>query len=337
MRVLTVSPGADFSVADVDNGYVKAFKALGCDVARYNMNDRLVYFANVELAGRKLEHQEVVLHAANGLHGMIWEWWPDLIVVISGFYVRPFTWAVLKDRPHKTAIVFTESPYEDDRQLNLVREAEPDVVILNDPKNRERYDQIHGNVHYLGHCYDPDIHHPPTARRDVDFAFVGTGYPSRARFFEQVDWTGLNVKLAGHWKDCPESLERFVIHDRAECYDNQDTANLYRRSRVSANLYRGHDPVEANSADLMDGWACGPREIELAACETFFLREPRGESDRLFPMLPTFDTPDDFSQQLRWALAHPFETADAGRRARAAIHDRTFVQNARRLLQLADD
>lgn len=337
MRILCVHPGADFSVADVERGWVKALRNQGHDVATYNLNDRLVYYANALINGKPVPADQIVEHAAYGLHGKLWEWWPNLLIVISGFYVLPVTWELLKFRPHRTAVVFTESPYEDDRQLKLVRAADPDIVILNDPTNRARFDAIHGNVHYFPHAYDPEIHYPGTAARTTDFSFVGTGYPSRRRFFEAIDWTGLSVEFAGHWKDCTDPLRSFLIHNPDECYPNEQAADLYRRSKVAANLYRGGDPVEANAPDLMEGWSCGPREIELAACETFFLREPRGEGDELFPMLPTFTEPADFSAQLRWWLEHPQERERTARCARAAIADRTFDANVRRLLTLVGD
>lgn len=33
---------------------------------------------------------------------------------------------------------------------------------------------------------------------------------------------------------------------------------------------------------------------KLAACGTFFARDPRPEGDELFPMLPTFTDPGEF-------------------------------------------
>ncbi len=326
-------PGPDYSVADVERGWVKALKNQGCDVAIYNLNDRLCYYAAALINGKRLDGPQILEHAGYGLHGKLWEWWPDLIIVISGFYVLPITWELLKYRDHKTVIMFTESPYEDDRQLSLVEYAKPDVVILNDPTNRERFDAVHDDVHFFGHSYDPEIHYPGRADRSVDFSFVGSGYPSRAEFLEQVDWTGLNVEFAGNWKDCNEPLRSFLIHPQDQCYENEDAAGLYRRTKVSANLYR----AEANSPELSAGWACGPREIELAATETFFLRQSRGESDELFPMLPTFTEPGDFSAQLRWWLAHDKEREDAARRAREAVAGRTFDVAARRLLKLVGE
>ena len=110
----------------------------------------------------------------------------------------------------------------------------------------------------------------------------------------------------------------------------RDAADLDRSTKVSLNLYR----KEAATPDLVDGWACGPREIELAACGAFFLREPRGESDQLFPMLPTFTEPAEVGDLARWWVAHPDERDTAARKAREAVAARTFRANAAELLQL---
>ncbi len=338
MRVLVVEPGADTSVADVCSGYVKGLRALGCEVATYNLADRLVFFGNLLWEGEKLPTEQVIEHAALGIHSKIWEWWPDLIVVISGFYVMPITWKILKTRPHKTAVIFTESPYEDDRQINLVEQAEPDIVILNDPKHIKTFQQAHPAVEYLPHCYDPDVHYPGAGPRDLDFSFVGTAYPSRIALLEKVDWSQLNALLAGHWAgvDSEHPLFPLLRDGPNQAILNTVAADIYRRSKMSANIYRGKGPTEANAPELQEGWAVGPREIELAACRTPFLREPRGESDELFPMLPTFEGPDDFAEKLHWFLKNDSARESAAEAARLSIQDRTFDRNARRLLQLVE-
>ena len=78
----------------------------------------------------------------------------------------------------------------------------------------------------------------------------------------------------------------------------------------------------------------GPREVELAACGTFFARESRAEGDGLFPMLPTFTEPTELADIIRWALTHPDERFAAAQQARAAIVDRTFDNHAAQLLKL---
>jgi spore maturation protein CgeB len=140
------------------------------------------------------------------------------------------------------------------------------------------------------------------------------------------------VKLAGNWQAVTDSspLLPFLVDPRGECCDNTETAQRYCSTLTSANLYR----VEADRPELSAGWAVGPREIELAACGTWFGRNPRGEGDALFPMLPTFTDPDELGPLIRWALNHPEERYAATVKAYAAIADRTFDHNAAELLQL---
>lgn len=328
MKVLVVDPGPAFSVADVFNGWVHGLKRYA-DVQVYNLGDRLGYHEQA-LKAAGTDPQTIADMACEGIRAACFDWWPDLVVIISSFYIPPRVYDVLRLRKIPVAVILTESPYEDDSQVLIAERA--DIVAINDPTNIERFRQHNPNTHYFGHAYNPDRHHPrpPVAEYASDFCFVGTGFPGRIAFLEAVDWSGIDVALGGNWQNLPDAspLLPFVAHDLDACLDNRQTVELYTSAKASANLYR----TEAQRPDLLDGWAAGPREIELAACGTFFLREPRGESDQLFPMLPTFDGPDDFGDQLRWWLAHDMERREAARLARAAVADRTFFAHAERLL-----
>jgi len=116
------------------------------------------------------------------------------------------------------------------------------------------------------------------------------------------------------------------------CIDNADTADIYRRSAMSANLYRN----EASDDHSTPGVAMGPREVELAACGTFFARDPRPEGDELFPMLPTITDPSELSDVIRWSMSHPVERQAAADAARAAVADRDCVSVAADLLRRLD-
>ena len=80
----------------------------------------------------------------------------------------------------------------------------------------------------------------------------------------------------------------------------------------------------------------GPREVEMAACGLWFARDPRPESDDLFPMLPAYTSPQEASEAIRWALAHEREREKAAAAARVAVSERTFSNNARKLLAMLD-
>lgn len=334
MRVLLCEPGPYFSVQDVARGWVRGLRQIGCEVVSFNFSDRLNFYsaAQVPKNGRLCNAfgpEEAAVLASKGLESAAYEVWPDVVVVVSGFFIPPPVYDLLRVRGCKVVLLHTESPYEDDRQV--ARAAHADLNIVNDPTNLERFREI-APTHYLHHCYDPAIHHPrpPVPGLGSDFCFVGTGYPSRTGFMEAVDWSGVDVALAGHWKNLDQSspLRPFLVHPLDHCLENEDAAGYYASTRASFNLYRREASATA------DGWAMGPREVELAACGTFFLRDPRGESDDILSMLPTFHGPDDFGEKLRWWLAHDDLRTEAALKAQAAVHDRTFDKSAARLLEL---
>ncbi len=334
-RALVVCPGPEFSVADVYHGWQEGLAAIGFDVMAYNLGDRLTWAHHAYLKAHDGEYHQafpdldgVAGFATSGLAKAAYYWWPDVVVFISGFFIDHELVEVMRARRAKVACVFTESPYEDTRQLAI----SPifDAVCVNDPVRLSDY-QSQTTAIYTPHCYRPSLHHPGPSSHKSDVAFVGTGYPSRQAFMERVDWTGIDLALAGNWEHASDELQRYVIHDVESCLDNADTADVYRGTRAAFNLYR----IESNGdlLDASDGWAIGPREVELAACGTWFARQSRGESDALFPMLPTFSEPEELGDLCRWALNHPDETTAATDAARAAISDRTFDRNARGLVR----
>ena len=338
MRALVCHPGVNFSVADVNNGVVAGLRANGVDTIGVNFDDYLAFFvgACVEKDGgyvRALEYEAAVRCAAVAcIEAACYEFWPDIVVIVSGFFVPPEKYPLMRERGHKVVLWCTESPYEDERQLWMASSA--DVVIVNDPTNLDEFRKHNPNTFYIPHGYNPAVHHPGPGRKWLksDFAFVGTGYPSRVDFLEKVDWTGLDpVLIAGNWTQVGDDspLLPLLMSKRGECIDNTDAANLYRATSCSANMYRR----EAMRDDLVEGWAMGPREVELAACETFFARDPRGESDGLLPMLPTFSTPAELGDIARWAKHHPDIAREAAREAHAAVADRTFDNHVAQLLR----
>lgn len=336
---MVVAPGPEFSVMDVYRGWIRGLSDVGVEVRGFNLHDRIAVYTEAELERQGERVKVFSLDAAiemtmEGLRGQLYDFWPEVVIFVSGFFLKGELIDHLRSRGHKVVIVHTESPYEDDRQLQLAPHATAN--ILNDPTNLDAFAEVteRGRAWYFPHAYDPAVHHDQ-GRTDVyDFGFVGTGYDSRIRYFEQVDFGAARVALAGNWQqlDGSSTLRAYTLHADEECIDNHQTANLYRQSACSANLYRR----EANRPELSAGWAMGPREVELAATRTFFARDPRPESDEVFPMLPTVTSPAELADVIRWSMTHEVEREEAAAKAQAAIADRTFTANAAQLLTLLD-
>jgi spore maturation protein CgeB len=332
-----------FSVADVHAGWVEGLRSLGQEVHEYNLDDRLQFYTaalfeadqrgpnGAVMLKRALEYPQAVDLALNGLMAACYRLWPDVLLVVSGLFADHRMLDCIRSRGTRVAVVHTEEPYEHPRQLGLAAHA--DLNLVNDPTHLDAYRSVAPTV-YLPHAYRPALHRPQPAATFLasDFCFVGTGYPSRREFFEQVDWTGLTVRMAGNWMGTPEGspLRRYLFGDVDLCMPNGDVARMYASTCMSANLYRR----EADQPEFVAGWSMSPREVELAAMGVPFLREPRGEGDAVLPMLPTFAGPDDFGETLRWWLAHPDDRAEAAGKARAAVADWTFEARARELLRL---
>jgi glycosyltransferase involved in cell wall biosynthesis len=278
------------------------------------------------------DSEQAMAAAMQGLSHDLYTFWPDVVIFVSAFYTSTQTLQVIKARRHKIVIIHTESPYQDDEQL--IRGQWADLNLLNDPQNVEEYRSLVPNSHYMPHAYNPKIHYPSIKAHETDFAFVGTMFKSRKVFFERLfaKFQGYKVALGGagfdneFMNDSP--LLSLLGHPRDSCIDNVNTASIYRNARSGINFYRR----ESEGSHQGEGWAMGPREVEMAACGLPFARDPRGESDEIFPFLPSFSSPEEAADQLAWLLREEELRQTLGSMARNAIKDRTFLNNAQQML-----
>lgn len=341
MRILAVEPGPNFSVADVHAGWVEAFRELGHQVASYNLSERLTFYSRAAIQldtgeyRTALQPEQAIELAINGLYSALYRLRPDIMFVTSGFFMTADLMETTRRNGTRIVLMHTESPYQDDEQL--IRAPYADVNLINDPIGLQRFRDL-APTYYMPHAYRPSVHYrrPFKAEYASDVAFVGTGYASRIAFLEAVDWSGIDLTIAGQWTELGEDspLRTHLAHAISVCVDNHEAVELYSCTKGSLNLYR----QEANSPELVAGWAMGPREVELAAMGTFFLRQPRadGEGDRLLPMLPTFDSPAEFGDKVRWWLSHDDQRQAAAQTAQAAVADRTFANNVKALTSILD-
>lgn len=332
-------PGPHFSVADVAVGWSEALSNLGQKVVEFNLDDRLTFYDQALLpAGegvfrKALPYDKVLELALNGLYAALYKVRPDIMLVVSGFFLTPAILDRVRRGGTRIVIIHTECPYEDDRQLVLAPYA--DLNLVDDLASLDRFGAVAPSM-YKPQAYRAGVHAPGPAVPELvcDLGFVGTGFPSRVQFFEGMDLSGLDVLLAGNWQlDEDSPLYGYLAHAPGECLDNTAAVDVYRSTRVGLNLYRR----EAQRQELIAGTAMSPREVEMAACGTFFLRDPRPEGDAVLGMLPTFTGPGEASDLLRHYLNRPDERDELAGKARAAISDRTFEHQAAAMLRLIED
>jgi spore maturation protein CgeB len=338
-RILIVHPGPDFSVADVYRGWVKSMRKLGHQIMVYNTNelDRLTFYGNVVFQNKEVkpcEHgygpvrqamvdpEMIAQMATKGLFETCYTFWPDVVFFVSAFFQAGQTLEILRRRGHKIVMLHTESPYQDDEQM--MRGAYANLNLLNDPTNFEQWKSV-GPCAYIPHSFDADVHFPVYPRDySIDFSFIGTSFVSRLKFFNDMNFDGIDTVFGGNgWDTVPpeyQHLWRYLGHLPTECVDNTETARIYRMTKVGLNLYRR----EGEEKQQGKGWAMGPREVEMAACGMFFIRDARPESDEVFPMLPTFSSAAEAEELIRYYKDHDAEREDLADQALNAVQDRTF-------------
>lgn len=356
-KILLVHPGPDFSVADVFRGYHKALVRMGHEVMAYNTNERLSFYGRAVFEDhtqescpecsrfpvrKALEDPLAVAHLSTvGVLEECYKLNPDIVFFISGFFQGPDNLKYIRRRGQKIVILHTESPYQDDEQMERGQWA--NLNLLNDPVNMQKWADL-GSAYtaYIPHSYDPDVHYPDYVRaKELDFAFIGTSFRSRCEFFSQMlprmEAAGMEIGIGGNaWDQIDEEFKpllRYVKHRPEECVDNDETARIYRLSKTGINFYRR----ESEAAHKGEGVALGPREVEMAACGLFFARDPRPESDELFPFLPTFSSPEEAFEILKWYSEHNEERAEAAELAEEAVQGMTFDSRAQAIFQLMEN
>jgi spore maturation protein CgeB len=348
-RILVVHPGPDFSVADVYRGWIKSLKKQGHQIMEYNTNDRLSFYGQAVFQDKEVapcEHgfgpvrkampdpEMIAQMATKGLFETCYTFWPDVIFFVSAFFTTGQTLHILRQRGHKIVMLHTESPYQDDEQMQ--RGAYANLNLLNDPTNISKWAEL-GPVAYVPHAYDSDVHFPVIPRDyRIDFSFIGTSFISRLKFFDQVNFDGIDTVFGGNgWDTVPpeyQHLWRYLGHRPDECVDNTETARIYRQTRVGLNLYRR----EGEDQHQGEGWAMGPREVEMAACGLFFIRDPRPESDEVFGMLPSFSSPEEAEELIRYYIKHQDKREDLAAEALYEVQDRTFDSHCDSVMELMD-
>jgi spore maturation protein CgeB len=341
LRLLLVGAGASFSTKDVEQGYLSALRGLGADVRFYSLEARLGLARDWlqslwRARGKQPEQQptwsDTIYRGSIEAFEMALRYDVDWVVVISGMYFHPDVLELMRRARFRTAVLLTESPYEDDKQARVAR-----LVDLCWTTERTSVDVLrlaNPNTFYIRHAYDPERHHPDMSHTDVaahDVCFVGTGFEERIHMLDQVDWRGIDLGLYGNWT-LLGSRHRLRQYVHAGPIGNDMATELYRCARIGLNLYRTSETYGRKVRHVTSAESMNPRAYELAACGVFQLSDPRLELwEVLGDAVPTFDS-DTLEDVIRVHLWDSPRRRRAIHMARERIATHTFAARAAQLL-----
>lgn len=312
MKILCVHPGANWSTQDVYTGIAGALQKQGHELVEYALDTRIRYSENWlnylwRRGGKKINRPNAAdaVHLAGYgiLERALWHN-VDWVLIISAMYVAPDWLVLLRRAGVKVGIVFTESPYEDHRQIAVAPWC--NIAWTNERTSVATLRTVQPNTFYLPHSYDPGRHHLGAgADMDVpahDVVFVGTGFPERIELLSEVNWDGIDLGLYGGW-DTLGSRNKLRRYLRGDLTDNLKTSALYRKAKIGLNLHRQSINWMRNSPRILTAESLNPRAYELAACGLFHISDYRPEIRDVFrAVVPTFTTPENLEEQIRYYL-----------------------------------
>jgi spore maturation protein CgeB len=345
MKVLVIGAGASWSTRDVEIGVVEGLRANGVEVGHYMLDSRIMasgeYLKRCWRRAKKVQATveeptaaDILLHAVQDSLTRALLHQADWVLLVSAMFVpRPFL-EILQRAGLPVAVVLTESPYDQEKELRWAAHA--DLVWTNERSSVEAFRGVQPLSFYLPHAMRPDVHRPdmPIAE-DVpahDVVFVGSAFSERVELLSAIDWTGIDVALYGNWARLParSKLRHFV---REGVIDNEKTAALYRRARIGLNLYRESMGWANDAPRIAHAESLNPRAYELAACGCFHLSHARAEvSEVCGDLVPTFKTAFECETLIRRWLADDAGRADVSRQLPATVAAHTWTARGKQMV-----
>ena len=342
MRLLLVGAGASYSTKDVELGYFAALRAAGADVLLYDLEARLglgrkwlhtLWRARGKPADQRPSWPEAIYRGSVEALEMALRFGVDWVFVVSAMYFHPDALGLMRRAGLRTAVLFTESPYEDEPQARVASLV--DMCWTTERTSVARLAQANPNVRYIRHAYDP-ARHRPDLPLDLtvpahDVVFVGTGFQERIDLLKNLDWKGIDVGLYGNWEllNSRAKLREFV---RGGPISNDSAVDLYRRARIGLNLHRSSVGYGRKTARIDYAESLNPRTYELAACGVFQVADDRAELRETFgDAIPTF-TEGQLEDTLRAYLQDSSARRYSARRARGLVEPHTFAARAAQVL-----
>ena len=355
MRIMVVAPGPKFSTFDTFRYYTEAFVALGHQVSTFRYHDHYTYHANAIAAIEEVtdltedQKRRAIMIASEDLISRIARKAPDFIFVVSGLALPDGVWDWLNTfrealkKPYMTMVLFTESPYLDKQQIPML--AEIDMAATTDLSSVDSFRSYNENTIYVRHAYNPSVHKimPTSWNHRADVFMVGTGFPERIDMLNDVDWSGIDLRVfGGNWIDTERGkpLEPYVTDD---FLDNiEDVPYWYSNSKINLNMFRTAMWPGDNilHIDPDAAYSISPRCYEIMGCGGFLLTDERPELSELFEVgkdFVVFDSAEEMEDKIKYYLAHDRERKRIAMSGYMAVRGHTYVDRATEIMSFVED
>jgi hypothetical protein len=338
MKLLVVHPGASWSTHDVHVGLVEGLRANGVPLAEFRLDTRIarahdfLHFlwrrqkkAAPDRAWPKPSSGDVLYQASQGIVERALERGCTDILIVSAMFLLPDRIELARRAGLRVWLLCTETPYEMENELRLAGLV--DGVWTHERAAMPAFLKANPCAAYLPHAWRRGVHDQPAAivPKQSDVLFCGSFFDERIKFFEAIDWSGIDLAIYGGAEMLPAKspLKRFV---RGNIVPNEQLVAIAQRSHLVMNLFRSA-PAGVAAESL------NPRCYEMAAARVCMVSDARAEIAEIFgEAVPTFSTPEEAGTLIRALLADSARLDRLAAEAASAVASSSWVERARQLV-----
>jgi spore maturation protein CgeB len=187
------------------------------------------------------------------------------------------------------------------------------------------------NVHYLPQCTNHHVYKPmdiPESDASLfiaDIALIGSMYPYRRRFMEEI--ADMQPVIWGRgWK----RTKNVQLRENYRGRDIRGTEKTLAMNGAAININLHHP--------LNDILGTSSRTFDISACRSFQLADYKSDMEDLLKVgeeIICFKNADEFRKLARYYLDHPDERAEiAGRAYDRTLKEHTYERRAATVLEL---
>jgi hypothetical protein len=336
VKLLVVHPGASWATHDVHMGVVEGLRTLGVQLSEFRLDGRIertngfLHYLwrkqkreQPELKWPKPTPTDVLYQASQGLVERALERGCTDILVVSAMFLLPDRLELARRAGLRVWLLCTETPYDIDQELRVAKLAHG--VWTHERTALDRFAAVSPRAGYLPHAWRDGIHNGTSAQipDGPDVLFCGSFFKERIEWFEQVDWSGINLHLYGI-ADGLSKHSPIRQYFKGAIVPNDQLPRLAQSSKIVMNIFR----ATTERAESLN-----PRCYEMAASGVCMVSDTRAELVEKFgDAVPTFSTPTEASTLIRDLIHDPQRREQCARVAAQSVAHDTWTHRAQQII-----
>lgn len=297
MRMLYISSGCGFEfqnhLSDEDANILAALQALERQRSDFRFERFLI---------RRDKRKDLFLK--------IKKFRPDFILSFRGSFLPASYVYQMRKMRIPVGIWVVDDPYRLQTHKDLVK---PYNLVITQDSNSVSYYQDQGKkVIHLPLAVNPDKYRPMKVdeKYKSDLCFVGSAFPIRIRYFDQLTPILLSnkTKIFGQWWEKLKNYSKLKGCISNKPIPPEEVIQYYNGAKIVLNIHRTNNDRQDNPRNIA-AYTPNNRTFEIAACRSFQLATWRRDLYDHFSEdeMASFRNLRDLEDKIRYYLAHENE------------------------------